>query len=188
MQTFSRRLGAIRLLFAFLVGSTLSFTGTLVSATTPDGETPANEGICDGLQGATPGLYGLCVAYCEAQDLDTFDKKPPSTKILDNYNRKKQAGDPDMPCVSPDYICFNQAQLDAISTTDSCMRLNYSDGQAIQYGTSTNFARADTRPGASCGYLNLDVSPFVINTQSISQGDAQIVYDAINAKCIEMGL
>ena len=41
-----------------------------VIASTPDGETPANEGVCDSLNGATPGLYGLCVAYCEAQDLD----------------------------------------------------------------------------------------------------------------------
>ena len=35
------------------------------SAQTPDGETPANEGACDVLLGATPGLYGLCVAFCE---------------------------------------------------------------------------------------------------------------------------
>lgn len=37
-------------------------------AQTPDGETPANEGVCDELIGLTPGLYGLCVAFCEAQD------------------------------------------------------------------------------------------------------------------------
>ena len=56
-----------------------------VMAQTPDGETPANEGVCDVLIGATPGLYGLCNAYCEAQDLDSFDKEPPRTKILANY-------------------------------------------------------------------------------------------------------
>jgi len=39
---------------------------------TPDGETPANEGVCDALQadGTTKGLYGLCVAFCEAQDAE----------------------------------------------------------------------------------------------------------------------
>ena len=48
------------------VGAIL-FTGTLY-AQTPDGETPANEGVCDELMFYTPGLYGLCVAFCEAQD------------------------------------------------------------------------------------------------------------------------
>jgi hypothetical protein len=38
------------------------------AAQTSDGRPPANEGICDDLVGATPSLYGLCVAYCEAQD------------------------------------------------------------------------------------------------------------------------
>ena len=48
-------------------------------AETPDGTTPANETVCDGLKtNATPGLYGLCVAYCEAQDLDIVgDKETP---------------------------------------------------------------------------------------------------------------
>jgi hypothetical protein len=30
---------------------------------------PAGEGVCDSLKGGTPGLYGLCVAFCEAQGL-----------------------------------------------------------------------------------------------------------------------
>ncbi len=40
-------------------------------AQTPDGQTPAEETICDQLQvtGVSKGLYGLCVAFCEAQDL-----------------------------------------------------------------------------------------------------------------------
>ena len=37
-------------------------------AQTPDGLAPVNEGVCDDLIGGTPGLYGLCVAFCEAQD------------------------------------------------------------------------------------------------------------------------
>lgn len=31
----------------------------------PDGMTPAEEGVCDGLEG---GLFGTCNAYCEATD------------------------------------------------------------------------------------------------------------------------
>ena len=44
-----------------------------VLATTPDGDTPAVQSVCDVLQGGTAGLYGLCVAYCEAQDLNDID-------------------------------------------------------------------------------------------------------------------
>ena len=44
-----------------------------VLAQTPDGETPSMEGVCDSLFDASPGLYGLCVAYCEAQDLNDID-------------------------------------------------------------------------------------------------------------------
>ncbi len=56
--------------FVILTGM-LVVTGS-ATASTPDGETPANEGVCDVLKmdGIHQGLYGLCVAYCEAQDLD----------------------------------------------------------------------------------------------------------------------
>lgn len=159
-----------------------------VTATTPDGETPANEGICDSLQGGTGGLYGLCIAYCEAQDLDNFDKNPPSAKILANYNKKKQVGDPDMPCTSPNFGCFTQANLDAIVTTSNCMRFTDSNGSFIQYGTTTNFARVDTRPTPSCGYIDLSVSPIIVNNQTITDAQALAAYDAVKAKCDSQGL
>ena len=74
---------------------------------TPDGETPANEGVCDDLMFATPGLYGLCVAFCEAQDCepdfsldDPFEQCTPSSPmVLEAYDRRKGEGDPEMPCV-----------------------------------------------------------------------------------------
>ena len=97
----------------------LSICGLLLacgtaSGQTPDGETPANDGVCDVLLGATPGLYGLCVAFCEAQDCepdrgvdDPFAAcRPSAPKLLEIYNRKKQPGDPDMPCLLPDCPCF----------------------------------------------------------------------------------
>ena len=91
-------------------------------AQTSDGETPAEEGVCDILQGGTPGLYGLCVAFCEAHDcepdpssLDPLaDCKPASLKILAAYDNKKQEGvDPNMPCTET--CCFSQAEADAVS-------------------------------------------------------------------------
>ena len=49
-------------------------TGGSAVAMTPDDATPANEDVCLDLKNYTPGLYGLCVAYCEAQDLDLVVK------------------------------------------------------------------------------------------------------------------
>ena len=72
------------------------------------GQAPAaNEGVCDELKWATPGLYGLCVAFCEAQacapDLSLADPfgncGPSAPKLLGIYDKKRQPGDPDMPCI-----------------------------------------------------------------------------------------
>ena len=80
--------------------STLLASLAVYAQGTPDGETPANEGVCDELMGGTPGLYGLCVGFCEAQDCEatfnettgdvTFDAscKPSSTRLLANYNKR----------------------------------------------------------------------------------------------------
>ena len=85
----------------------LSMNGVAL-AETPDGETPANEGVCDELVGATPGLYGLCVAYCEAQDLDEFgEQKPSNDRLLAVYDKKRKAGDPDMPCRQAPCLCWS---------------------------------------------------------------------------------
>jgi hypothetical protein len=98
---------------------------------TPDGQTPAEEDICDDLKYATPGLYGLCIAFCEAQDSDcepdfTADNyaeryascSKRDARILDRYERKRKDGDPDMPCLpsageNPEVACpcWSQDQL-----------------------------------------------------------------------------
>ena len=78
------------------------------TAQTPDGLTPAVEQDCNVLIGATPGLYGLCVAFCEAHDAgflwpsgDPAELDVPDQMILENYNTKKTASDPAMPCLEP---------------------------------------------------------------------------------------
>lgn len=112
----------------------VSIYSSLVFAQTPDGETPANEGVCDSLIGLTPGLYGLCVGFCEAQDCEatwnpetselTFDAscKPSNPKILENYNKRAQSTDPLMPCLNivepptpPECICWTEDELDNIA-------------------------------------------------------------------------
>jgi hypothetical protein len=102
---------------AFTLTLAVGFVSTAPTiAQTPDGQTPAEEMVCDPLKadGVTKGLYGLCVAFCEAQDHATFDETVteaeldalisgiPSGRILTNYNKKKQVTDPSMPCIVVD--------------------------------------------------------------------------------------
>jgi len=92
-------------------------------ASTPDGEKPAVESVCDDLQGGTPGLYGLCIAYCEAQDLNDIDftdlekskKAAPKRKILENYRKKMNPGDTDMPCLAAPCPCWDESELPRVT-------------------------------------------------------------------------
>ena len=124
----------------------LSMYGLTAAAVTPDGQTPAEETICDPLKadGVSKGLYGLCVAFCEAHDfadeniptteaeLDSLAANAPSGKILANYNKRKQESDPPMPCivVEPPCPCFSAAQLGEID--------GYLDGAEIGTFCPTN--------------------------------------------------
>lgn len=117
------RTGILTLIFLCVFWLTVAGLAMTASAQTPDGETPAEEGICDFLQsGYSKGLYGLCVAYCEAHDADLLsvsgdptELNVPNVRILENYRRKMQEGDPDMPCVrTTECPCFNQADLDLL--------------------------------------------------------------------------
>jgi hypothetical protein len=172
--------------FVMLTGM-LAATGSAV-ASTPDGETPANEGVCDMLIGATPGLFGLCNAYCEAQDLDSFDKEPPRTKILENYNKKKQAGDPDMPCVQAPCPCWTPAELASISADGQAVCVEPATDKLQLVNTtldiSRNFAEADTNAGRErCRYIDLNTSPRTIRSFNLSPEDAQECYTMVEQAC-----
>ncbi len=118
----------------------LLFAGVAAYAQTPDGETPANEGVCDVLIGATPGLYGLCVAFCEAQDwadedvpiteaeFELLKNRSPSGRILTAYNRKKTDSDPDMPCILVEEACPCWT-AEELASFDGLL----SDGSVAQY-------------------------------------------------------
>ena len=81
-----------------------------VNAATPDGQTPAQQRVCDVLtaDGVSKDLFELCVEICEAQDLaevsspmteeeiDLFFAKAPSGKILARYDKRRAAKDPAM--------------------------------------------------------------------------------------------
>ncbi len=133
-----------------------------IAAGTPDGIPPANEGVCDVLRadGVTRGLYGLCVAFCEAQDHATLSDTitqadllalqigAPSGKILQNYNRRKSPEDPDMPCVlvEEDCPCWSAAELAAIDGIS-----DFDGGPTYDFDGGGSTYRAACRPTEEFG-------------------------------------
>jgi len=190
-QVVHRSVGAGSAFAGAIFAGMLMMLSHAALAATPDGETPANEGVCDNLKGATPGLYGLCVAYCEAQDLDSFDKGPPNTKILANYNKKKQAGDPDMPCLQVPCPCWSDAELASISADGMAAACPTATNkiQLIDNATKTHFAEADANTGAErCRYIDLNTLPPTIRSFSITAPEAQSCFTAVSAACNALGL
>jgi len=175
-----------------LMAGLTGFGGAAI-ASTPDGETPANEGICDVLIGSTPGLYGLCNAYCEAQDLDDYNKEPPNTRILANYNKKRQAGDPDMPCIAAapcpcwtqdekDGIIFDGTSTACTPTTNQITLLDTTPSVQILQATLAT----DDGDRGRCVHLNTSTSPEVLHNYSnlpISSDEAKNCYAEVSALC-----
>ena len=133
-----------------IIGLTLALLPGIAGAQTPDESTPAGESVCDPLIGSTPALYGLCIAYCEAQDLDAVDlsapdvwKSAPNRAILDNYRSRMEPGDPDMPCLRPEPACpcWTEGELaNAYPTTLASFQCATDDGTItnVSYGTILN--------------------------------------------------
>jgi hypothetical protein len=161
-------------------------------AQTPDSEPPANEGVCDVLQqpGITPGLYGLCVAYCEAQDLDTFDKEPPNTKILGNYNKRKAASDPNMPCVKVPCPCWSEDEMASITSDGAASACNIFTNrqQIVNNSAKLQFAEVNTATGLErCRYIDLNVSPVTSRSFSITAPEAASCLADVQAACASTG-
>ena len=60
---------------------------------TRDGVTPAVEDACTGLKGAA---FGLCVAFCEANDCDVYPDSQACDTLRGNY--EKITGESIFPC------------------------------------------------------------------------------------------
>jgi hypothetical protein len=88
----------LKYLLAAMMLAVLAFT-PMSLAQTADGMTPAEEQVCDDLNGA---LYGLCVAYCEAMDChlgDQFASDRACERVLTNYMTHSDGDMP--PCHDP---------------------------------------------------------------------------------------
>ncbi len=185
----------------------LSLFGILVvcgaaSAQTPDGETPANEGVCDELLSATPGLYGLCVAFCEAQDCepavrvdDPFASCQPSApRLLEIYNRKKQPDDPNMPCLLPDCPCFALEDIPRWYTHCWIDQIIYGGGglntvvwdcpQGCSSATCTlfngSYAGVSAFPEKSCYFRNTSVNRFFLTSDAEYHACKTIIVSSID--------
>ena len=160
-------------------------------ASTPDGETPANEGVCDVLKdNHTPGLYGLCVAYCEAQDLDLVgDKEVPNTKILANYNKKKQASDPDMPCMQVPCPCWTADQLANVGATATPVcTVNSTFAQARVLSSTVNQQASSDLTRNICRFTDNTALPSPISLRfNISAEEAASCYSQVVNKCTALG-
>jgi hypothetical protein len=75
-----------------LAAAIVMFAAGSAFAKTPDGMPPSQETVCSGLTGAA---FGLCNAYCEAQDCDVHPR--PSCPVL-RRNFQRITGSPVFPC------------------------------------------------------------------------------------------
>lgn len=84
MKKFMSHLSVYDFSFLF-VGSVVVMSNQAWSQT-PDGETPADEDVCDGLTGAA---WGLCNAYCEAMDCDGVPQASDAAcnRVADNFDK-----------------------------------------------------------------------------------------------------
>ena len=180
-------------LFTVLMAFVAPFQVAL--ATTPDGITPAVEDVCDGLIGGTPGLYGLCVAYCEAQDCDSeaahsgqCTRTPPSEPVLRNYNRKMQPGDPPMPCLAPEPSpcpCLTEEEA-GLTHWVGCsidesgqLRAEGMDGEMFVIDSSNTTCELSGIPGTADRFTGLDDQQFEACRYMI---DMAVDYDGINCQ------
>jgi hypothetical protein len=65
---------------------------------TPDEQPPAEESVCDPNAALRGAAYGLCVAYCEANDCETQPDKTACLRILANFI--KITDEDTIPCAS----------------------------------------------------------------------------------------
>jgi hypothetical protein len=127
-------------------------------ARTPDGLTPAEETVCDGLSGRQ---WGLCNAYCEAMDCDSEAAHASPTaceSVLRQFHVASQDLDP--PCVA---TANEDPDSDGVETpSDNCPFV----GNGEQYDSDGDGA------GDACDSCPLDPNPDQLDQDQDGVGDA----------------
>ena len=131
----------------------------MAQAQTPDGETPAEETVCDNETGAA---FGLCNAYCEAMDCESDDPQASDTACSRVQEKFTQITGRDLPCEVPLLTCpcaeveGNFANVLAGNlSVDSCSRsIGTSEGiflSTIRSPLPIVFSGSEPDQGSTCG-------------------------------------
>lgn len=93
-----------RTFFAVIAAGVFAVPGLALAygSGTPDGQPPAEEIICDPAAGLRGAAYGLCVAYCEANDCELDPGQHACDVLLDNFYKQTHLASP--PCVPIDVV------------------------------------------------------------------------------------
>ncbi len=143
-----------------------AFVAAPAMAQTPDGETPAEENVCDGQVGQA---FGLCNAYCEAMDCDSLDPQASETACAKVGGRFESVTGMRPPCemFCP---CFDAADIQQEGTIFQCGKnfpgfdnlagVLFDNGEQACSGELC----ADSTSSPSCGFtpagvLESDISP-----------------------------
>jgi len=171
------RSGSIAILTLILAGIAV---GSSTASAQSTAEAAGDAGICDALADATPGLRGICVAYCERLDCSNPDS-PECAALRSIYDRRRQTGDPDLPCL-PICPCFALSDLlDHPVELDTC-EIGGSGGQAWAgaWDSATSiqgcgtFSSTEFGDFAQCRFQNTVVDPPDTRFARISQEEAAI--------------
>jgi len=142
----------LTLAFALL----LICTGAVL-AQTPDGQTPAEETVCDNETGAA---YGLCNAYCEAMDCESDAPHASATACSKVRSKFMQITGRDLPCEAVTCPCAEMEGLfaDLVAgnfSPSTCSRsFGQSEGIFFSFGGSpfpVVFSGSQPNQGSTCG-------------------------------------
>lgn len=151
--------------------------------------TSLNAGVCDELQGSSRGLRMMCIAFCELQSCspDFTAEKPfescsrSSKWIYNRYEKRRGAGDPEMPCVKQPAVaaacpCWSDAELASFRRPSSADPVATCTTDSSPAPTMQNFDNLQVSDGAG-GYLlsmssfgNLNGAPSCALTDNCSDG------------------
>jgi len=161
--------------------------------------------VCNPLFGGTPGLFGMCLAYCKAGELETvlLERGVDARKlerlaarkdtVLSYYNSRRQASDPEMPCIQQtacpcwgdDYTSasFWSARGATQCGDDSADPVMFKSITAGQSNNTVNI-RAYSNAGVGPHFCSLsDQTTDEFSLQQVSETDARFCGQQISATC-----
>jgi hypothetical protein len=164
--------------------------------------------VCGALIGATPGLYGLCTAYCQASELPRAMAKANGRpellaelaankdRVLQRYNAARRAGDPEMPCIQQNACpCWGSEQTSSSFWMDRshAPQCNFVDAAPLAISSLSAgsvaggdaamlLAYANSDMGTRSCYFS-DIQTGTTTMQSISDRDVHVCATQVASTC-----